>query len=56
MKVFVTGHRGYIGVHLVRLLKEAGHFVIGCDLRLFDGCDWSRFRQLTGTSSGTCAH
>lgn len=41
MKVFVTGHRGYIGVHLVDLLKQAGHTVTGCDLRLFDGCEWT---------------
>ena len=40
MKVFVTGHRGYIGSHLVELLKEAGHTVTGCDLGLFDGCEW----------------
>ena len=40
MKVFVTGHRGYIGVHLVELLKLAGHSVTGCDLNLFDGCAW----------------
>ena len=40
MKVFVTGHRGYIGTHLVELLKSAGHSVTGCDLGLFDGCEW----------------
>lgn len=39
MKVFVTGHRGYIGAHLVDVLKEAGHFVTGCDIGLFDGCE-----------------
>lgn len=40
MKVFVTGHLGYIGAHLVSLLREAGHFVTGCDLGLFQGCAW----------------
>lgn len=40
MRVFVTGHKGYIGVHLVDLLKQAGHSVTGCDLGLFDGCAW----------------
>lgn len=36
MKVFVTGHKGYIGPHLVSLLKEAGHQVTGCDINLFE--------------------
>ena len=40
MKVFVTGHKGYIGAHLVDLLKQGGHSVTGCDLGLFDGCAW----------------
>lgn len=40
MKVFVTGHKGYIGSHLTELLKEAGHTVTGCDLGLFEGCGW----------------
>jgi nucleoside-diphosphate-sugar epimerase len=38
MKVFVTGHKGY--VHVVDLLKQEGHSVTGCDLGLFDGCAW----------------
>jgi nucleoside-diphosphate-sugar epimerase len=41
MNVFVTGNKGYIGAHLVELLKAAGHTVTGCDLGLFDGCEWS---------------
>src|SRR5262249_25677836 len=40
MKVFVTGHRGYIGSHLVDVLKQEGHAVVGCDVGLFDGCQW----------------
>ena len=43
MKVFVTGNRGYIGVHLVELLKASGHTVTGCDLGLFEGCAWEQF-------------
>jgi len=43
MKVFVTGHLGYIGVHLVELLKESGHSVTGCDLGFFEGCEWEPF-------------
>jgi len=40
MKIFVTGHCGFIGAHLVDVLKQAGHAVIGCDIGLFDGCNW----------------
>jgi nucleoside-diphosphate-sugar epimerase len=40
MKIFATGHRGYIGAHLVDILKQEGHTVVGCDLGLFDGCNW----------------
>jgi nucleoside-diphosphate-sugar epimerase len=40
MKIFVTGHRGFIGSHLVDVLKQEGHTVVGCDLMLFDGCNW----------------
>jgi nucleoside-diphosphate-sugar epimerase len=40
MKVFVTGTGGYIGSHLVDVLKQEGHTVVGCDLGLFEGCGW----------------
>lgn len=39
-KILVTGHKGYIGAHLVKILKDAGYFVIGNDVNLFDGCEW----------------
>jgi nucleoside-diphosphate-sugar epimerase len=45
MRVLVTGHRGYIGAHLVGLLQEAGHYVAGCDLDLFAGCGWEPMLQ-----------
>ena len=40
MKVFVTGYRGYIGSHLVDVLREEGFHVVGCDLNLFEDCEW----------------
>jgi nucleoside-diphosphate-sugar epimerase len=40
MKIFATGHRGYIGAHVVDVLKLEGHTVIGCDIGLFEGCNW----------------
>lgn len=45
MRAFVTGHLGYIGVHLVDLLKQAGYSVTGCDLGLFEGCEWEKFTR-----------
>ena len=38
MKVFLTGHRGYIGSVMTPLLLEAGHNVIGCDSDLYQRC------------------
>ena len=42
MRIFVTGHKGYIGVHLIDVLKSAGHRVTATDLNLFDGCAWDK--------------
>lgn len=41
MRVFLTGHRGYIGAVLGRLLIEAGHQVLGCDSDLFERCSFA---------------
>lgn len=45
MKIFVTGNRGYIGAHLVDVLKKDGHSVTGCDLNLFSGCEWNKIPE-----------
>jgi nucleoside-diphosphate-sugar epimerase len=34
-KIIVTGHQGYIGIHLVELLSEAGYEVLGIDTNYF---------------------
>jgi nucleoside-diphosphate-sugar epimerase len=41
MRVLVTGHRGYIGVEMVAALLRAGYDVVGLDIGLYDGCDFS---------------
>src|SRR5512133_1045912 len=38
MKVFLTGHRGYIGSVLTPMLLERGHEVTGLDTDLFGAC------------------
>lgn len=38
MKVFVTGHLGYIGTVMVPMLLDAGHVVLGCDSDLYERC------------------
>ncbi len=40
MKVLVTGHNGYIGKVLTRILRDDGHEVFGFDSDLFDECDF----------------
>ena len=38
-KVLVTGHAGYIGCIMTRVLQEAGHEITGIDTEFFAGCD-----------------
>jgi nucleoside-diphosphate-sugar epimerase len=45
MKILITGHRGYIGPHLVELLKSDGHYVTGVDIGYFDACPWEPLPQ-----------
>jgi nucleoside-diphosphate-sugar epimerase len=42
MKVLITGHRGYIGVEMVTVLRNAGYEVVGLDIGYYDGCDFRR--------------
>jgi nucleoside-diphosphate-sugar epimerase len=45
MKIFVSGHNGYIGAHLVGLLKAKGYEVTGCDVNLYEGCAWEEYAK-----------
>lgn len=42
MKLLLTGHKGYIGVVAVEMLRAAGHEVVGLDTDLFAGCDFTQ--------------
>lgn len=43
MRVLVTGHGGYIGAVMTRVLDEAGVQVVGTDSGLFSGCDFGTY-------------
>jgi nucleoside-diphosphate-sugar epimerase len=38
MRVLITGHNGYIGSVMTRLVAEAGHDVVGLDAYFFEDC------------------
>ncbi len=38
VRVLVTGHDGYIGSIMTRVLSDAGHDVVGLDNYMFEGC------------------
>ncbi len=40
MRIFLTGHRGYIGAVAGPILRSAGHEVTGLDTDLFAGCEF----------------
>jgi nucleoside-diphosphate-sugar epimerase len=44
MRVFVTGHHGYIGSVLAPFLESAGYDVAGYDTQLYRGCDFVQDR------------
>ncbi len=47
MRVLLTGHKGYIGVVLTRMLLEAGHEVHGLDSDLFRRCTFGPAEPVT---------
>jgi len=40
MKIFVTGHLGYIGTVMIPMLLDVGHEVVGCDSHLYELCTY----------------
>lgn len=43
MKVFIIGARGYIGAHVVKILKKSGHIIIAADLSDIESNDISKY-------------
>jgi nucleoside-diphosphate-sugar epimerase len=49
MQILVTGNHGYIGSILTKMLKDAGHRVIGVDNNLFMACVYGEWEDTTPT-------
>lgn len=47
MKVFLTGHLGYIGTVMTPILLRAGHDVTGCDTDLYSRCTYEAGGAIT---------
>src|SRR3989304_2852583 len=45
LRVLVSGHRGYVGTVLTRVLSHAGVEVVGLDCEMFRECDFGRTRE-----------
>ncbi len=41
MKVLVTGHRGYVGPHVIEVFRNADWIVNGVDTGWFNNCNWA---------------
>ena len=35
-KIIITGHKGYIGAHLIKLLSTANYEIVGIDTNYYD--------------------
>lgn len=51
MKVFLTGHMGYIGTVMTPALLAAGHSVTGCDTDLYERCTFAQGGRIVPTPS-----
>ncbi len=51
MKVFLTGHMGYIGTVMTPALLAAGHSVTGCDSDLYERCTFAQGGRITPVPS-----
>lgn len=51
MKILITGHKGFIGTHTYKVLKQLGHEVLGYDIKEDVSNDITDLVQLTGVVS-----